>query len=186
MRRPPAAVRRVRAGDLSPRHSRRVRGDFRAVRGERVRRRPRPPGPRRGVRSRRGARIPRMPWQGAGENNRAQRNRESVFPPARPHSAGSGECGAECAGALPAPAVGGGEHSPIPPASPPTFPARWSRPRSAALSPPPFAPRFPLLFRAVVNQQFFNHCVSLFLRHLQRRFAFVGFRIDLRAVVNQH
>ena len=103
MRRPPAAVRRVRAGDLSPRHSRRVRGDFRAVRGERVRRRPRPPGPRRGVRIRRGARIPRMPWQGAGENNRAQRNRESVFPSARPHSAGSGECDA-----LAASAVGGG------------------------------------------------------------------------------
>ena len=43
------------------------------------------------------ARIPRMPWQGAGENNRAQRNRESVFPPARPHSAGSGECAAALA-----------------------------------------------------------------------------------------
>ena len=40
-----------------------------------------------------------MPWQGAGENNRAQRNRESVFPPARPHSAGSGECGALAASA---------------------------------------------------------------------------------------
>ena len=36
------------------------RGDFRAVRGERICRRPRPPGPPRGVRSRRGARIPRM------------------------------------------------------------------------------------------------------------------------------
>ena len=40
-----------------------------------------------------------MPWQGAGENNRAQRNRESVFPPARPHLAGSGECGALAASA---------------------------------------------------------------------------------------
>ena len=79
-------------GGLSPPNIRGAsRGDFRAVRGERVRRRPRPPGPRRGVRSRRGARIPRMPRQGAGENNRAQRNRESVFPPARPHSADSGE-----------------------------------------------------------------------------------------------
>ena len=82
------------------------RGDFRAVRGERVRRRPRPPGPRRGVRSRRGARIPRMPWQGAGENNRAQRNRKSVFPSARPHSAGSGECApAPCAQPAPAAAI---------------------------------------------------------------------------------
>ena len=48
---------------------------------------------------------------------------------------------ARCAGALPAPAVGSGEHSPIPPASPPTFPARWSRPRSAALSLPRLALR---------------------------------------------
>ena len=62
-------------------------------------RRPRRPGPRRGVRSRRKARIPRMPRQGAGENNRAQRNRESVFPPARPQSADSGECGALAASA---------------------------------------------------------------------------------------
>ena len=44
-----------------------------------------------------------MHWQGAGENNRAQRNRESVFPSARPESAGSGECDA-----LAASAVGGG------------------------------------------------------------------------------
>ena len=56
----------------------------------------RPPGE---VRIRRGARIPRMPWQGAGENNRAQRNKESVFPSARPHLAGSGECGALAASA---------------------------------------------------------------------------------------
>ena len=38
-----------------------------------------------------------MHWQGRGASSPAQRNRESVFPPARPHSAGSGECGAECA-----------------------------------------------------------------------------------------
>ena len=54
----------------------------------------RPPG---GVRSRRGAQIPRMHWQGRGASSAAQRNRESVFPSARRHSAGSGECGAECA-----------------------------------------------------------------------------------------
>ena len=63
------------------------------------------------------ARIPRMPWQGHGASSPAQRNRESVFPPARPHSAGSGECGA-----LAASAVGGA----IPPrlalrACPPLF-----------------------------------------------------------------
>ena len=46
------------------------------------------------------ARIPRMPWQGAEENNRAQRNRKSVFPPARRHSAGSGEYGALAASAV--------------------------------------------------------------------------------------
>ena len=65
----------------------------------RVRHRPRPPGPPREVRSRRRARIPRMPWQGRRAASPARGDRESVFPPARPHSAGSGESGAECASA---------------------------------------------------------------------------------------
>ena len=39
----------------------------------------------------RGARTPRMPWQGRGASSPAQRDRESVLPPARPHSADSGE-----------------------------------------------------------------------------------------------
>ena len=37
------------------------------------------------------ARIPRMPWQGRRASSPAQRDRESVLPPARPHSADSGE-----------------------------------------------------------------------------------------------
>ena len=34
--------------------------------------------------------IPRMPWQGRGASSPAQRDRESVFQSARPHSAGFG------------------------------------------------------------------------------------------------
>ena len=37
------------------------------------------------------ARIPRMPRQGRGPSSPARGRRESVFPPARPHSADSGE-----------------------------------------------------------------------------------------------
>ena len=57
-------------------------------------------------------RIPRMPWQGRGASSPAQRDRESVFPPARPHSADSGECAgalAASAGQRRRPPVGGGE-----------------------------------------------------------------------------
>ena len=46
-----------------------------------------------------GREFPECPGKGQGENNRAQRNRESVFPSARRHSAGSGECGALAASA---------------------------------------------------------------------------------------
>ena len=83
-------------GDYPPEHSQRARGDFRSIRGERVRRRPRPPGPRRGVRSRRKARIPRMPWQGARRLPALYRATGKVFfSPARPNLAGSGESGAD-------------------------------------------------------------------------------------------
>ena len=45
----------------------------------------------RGGQRRRGARTPRMPWQGRAAASPAQGRRESVLPPARPHSADSGE-----------------------------------------------------------------------------------------------
>ena len=91
-------------------------------------RRRRPPG---GVRSRRGARIPRMPGQGRRASSPARGDRESVFPPVRPHSAGSGEC----ACATPA--------RPVSPLLRASVVCGRPFPRGAPVAPPQFSPRHP-------------------------------------------
>ena len=77
---------KITGGDYPPRtFASASRGDFRAIRGERVRRRPRPPGPRsRSPESAQGANSPNAPpRQETGENNRLQGDRGRGFLSAR-------------------------------------------------------------------------------------------------------
>ena len=138
-------ARRVRAGDYPPEHSRGGQGRF--SRGSRGAGSPPSasawPAPRCPDSAR--ARIPECPGKGRGKTIAPSATEKAFFrPPVRIRRVRANATrNARCAGALPAPVVGSGEHSPIPPASPPTFPARWPRPRPASAQEqgaPPFSP----------------------------------------------